>query len=99
MNMITNDNGVAVFYATTEIKDFIRKILLDYYYDNNQLTDEFNFYDKGIIDSLNGIEILMQLEKEFNISFNESDEMKIIHQCSVNNIYLVLRQYITPSDI
>jgi acyl carrier protein len=97
-------NGVATFYATIEIKDIIIKKFkhylkheYDFIFDIESMSD-FNIYENGYIDSLTGVEFVMELEKEFNVYFNDNDTENIILNCSVNNIYLILTQYIKPSD-
>lgn len=95
-------NGVATFYATIEMKDFVRKTFSNYlhqYYDAGfELKNDTNLFELGFVDSLTGVEIIMKIEEEFNISFNDGDAQSIIHNCSIDNVYNVLIQYITPSD-
>lgn len=95
MNM--EQNGIPTFYATIEIKDIIRNIMetnaneIDFY-------DYDNIFEKGLVDSLDALSICMDLELKFGLVFNESDEMNISKNCSLDNIFLVLTQYIKPSD-
>lgn len=102
--MKIEQNGIPTFYSTSEIKNIIRNVLSvnsncrDL---NNEFNyaDEINIFDLGLVDSLDTLSVVIDLEEAFNIKFNESDEMKMTTHCSVNNLFLVLTQYVKPSDV
>ena len=48
------------------------------------------------IDSLDLIELCMEIEDKFGIYFEESEEQNIYGECSVNNIYENILHYIKP---
>lgn len=90
-------------YTSIGIKDKIIKILNNIIDDENIIklyvnNHNFNLYDEWHIDSIDGVEILMELEKEFNISLNENDEYSITKECSINKIYSIILKYIKPID-
>lgn len=102
--MSIEQNGIATYFATDEIKTIIRNTMSDncnsrgiekeFDYD-----DDVNIYELGLVDSLDTVAIVIDLETEFGMMFSDSDQMKMTNNCSLNNIFLVLTQYIKPSDV
>lgn len=89
-------------YYSNNIKKIIMEILKNNISSNNFLLIEndfdFDLYNEGYVDSLDGMSILFDLENEFNIIINQHDEYSIIREFSINKIYNIILKYIKPID-
>ena len=84
--------GIETTWTEKEIKDIIREFISRYVVimpqDNESISDN--------IDSLDTLELSMEIEYKFGIYFKESEEQNIYGECSVNNIYENILHYIKP---
>lgn len=84
--------GIETTWTEKEIKDIIREFISRYVdiipQDNESISDN--------IDSLDTLELSMEIEYKFGIYFKESEEQNIYGECSVNNIYENILHYIKP---
>ena len=86
--------GIETTWTEKEIKDIIREIINKYTSENVTLQDNTSISNN--IDSLDLIELCMEIEYKFGIFFNENEEQNIYGECSVNNIYENILHYIKP---
>ena len=97
--METNDTKK---YYLNDIKKIIIKILKNNISSNNFLLIEndfdFDLYNEGYVDSLDGMSIISDLENEFNIIINQHDEYSITKEFSINKINNIILKYIKPID-
>ena len=84
--------GIETTWTEKEIKDIIREFISRYVdiipQDNESISDN--------IDSLDTLELCMEIEYKFGIYFKENEEQNIYGECSVNNIYENILHYIKP---
>ena len=84
--------GIETTWTEKEIKNIIRELISRYVVimpqDNESISDN--------IDSLDTLELSMEIEYKFGIYFKESEEQNIYGECSVNNIYENILHYIKP---
>ncbi len=84
--------GIETTWTEKEIKDIIREFISRYV--DITLKDDTSISNN--IDSLDLIELCMEIEDKFGIYFKESEEQNIYGECSVNNIYENILHYIKP---
>lgn len=96
------ENFTLINYSSNDIKNLIKKIFKNNInYDIFSLIEndfDFDLYNEGYIDSLDGMSIISDLENEFNININQHDEYSITRECSINKIYNIILKYIKPID-
>lgn len=89
-------------YYSNDIEKIIIKILKNNISFENFLLIENNFdfdlYNEGYVDSLDGMSIISDLENEFNIIINQHDEYSITKEFSINKIKNIILKYIKPID-
>jgi acyl carrier protein len=75
-------------YSKTEIAEKVKKILAqEFELEASQLTDEANLYVDLGLDSLDSVDLVVALEKEFQFKINrEQDEEKIRAIRTINDI-------------
>jgi len=78
-----------------QVKEFIVENFL--FGDGNELTDESDFFDEGIVDSTGVLEILCFLEETFEIKIDD-EEVTQKNFSTINNVNSYLKRKLSSTN-
>jgi len=79
----------------TQIKNGVREIIIDKFGADDDFDNNASLIDDLGMDSLDGIEIIMELEKEFNIAIPDDDIDKLVDKHKIDSINHIVN-YLCP---
>lgn len=69
------------------IKDFLKR-----YFDVEKISDDTNFIEEGLVNSLFFMQLLLFIENEFDIAIS-NEEIQVDNFCTVNNLLNFIGSY------